>query len=240
MIIHLLSTTMSRRGCLLLWLSLAMLPQAPFPLRAQSTGTAPLTGTAPDNRQSCRSVSYVPVSSELAERRIKIWKYWAKVSDKVFFKQYLATTDPWLRNHVPSILPIRVEDGHARLTSHFGWRMHPIVGKNKFHNGIDLAAYYKQPVYSTAQGVVEKVGYDRIIGNYIVVSHAGLFKTIYGHLSSTLVKVGQWVDREQLIGLVGSTGRSTGYHLHYSVKKNNVMVNANQYLFLRFGLISQG
>ncbi|MDJ1470272.1 M23 family metallopeptidase [Xanthocytophaga flava] len=175
-------------------------------------------------------------SDQIEKLRLIIWKRWASVTDSVFFKEYKITSDNWLRKHVPSIPPIRPEEGKAKLTSSFGWRKHPILGKEKFHNGIDLAAAPGQAVYSTAQGIIEKVGYDPIIGNYITLNHTGLFKTIYGHLSATLVKAGKWVDRDQLIGLVGNTGRSTGYHLHYIVKKNNIAVNADPYLFLRYGV----
>ena len=179
------------------------------------------------------------VNNELIiEERIKIWKQWADLGEEELFLAYINTTDTWLRNHVPSIMPLRVEDGNIRLTSHFGPRIHPITKESKFHSGIDLAAANGQLVYATAQGLVERTGRDAFLGNFIVLSHAGQFETWYGHLSEIGVEPGQLINRGDIIGRVGSTGRSTSYHLHYTVKRLGKAVDADRYLFLRYGLLN--
>jgi murein DD-endopeptidase MepM/ murein hydrolase activator NlpD len=174
----------------------------------------------------------------LWEKRMQVWQQWARFSEKELFQAYQQTPDSWLREHVPAILPIRVDEGGNRLTSAYGYRKHPISRDWKFHNGIDLSGKLGQNVYATAQGIVQKVGYDPFLGNYIVLSHAGLFTTTYGHLSQTLVKKGQFIYRQVCIGKIGKTGRATGYHLHYIVKRSGKTVDADAYLFLRYNLYS--
>jgi murein DD-endopeptidase MepM/ murein hydrolase activator NlpD len=108
----------------------------------------------------------------------------------------------------------------GRVISGFGMRMHPIFGVMRFHTGIDIAAPYGTLVKAADGGEVIKVGYFGGYGNAIVIYHGGGFATWYAHLSSIRVSVGQFVDRGQVIGLVGSTGWSTGPHLHFEVRIN--------------------
>lgn len=184
-----------------------------------------------------RAQTYPEPVDTLWKIRMRTWHRWAAISEAEFLKEYLQTEDTWLRLHVPAMLPLIPEEGNVRFTSGYGWRKHPIGGKTKFHNGIDLAATKGQPVYATAQGVVEKVAYEKGLGTYLVLSHAGLFQTYYGHLSGVLVKVGQLVMREECIGMVGKSGTATGYHLHYIVKRLGKPVDADGYLFLRYGML---
>jgi murein DD-endopeptidase MepM/ murein hydrolase activator NlpD len=175
---------------------------------------------------------------QLWEERMQVWQQWASFSEKELFQAYQQTRDSWLREHVPAILPLRVEEGGNRLTSAYGYRKHPISRDWKFHNGIDLSGELGQNVYATAQGIVTQIGFDPGLGNFIVLDHAGQFQTAYGHLSRIGVKPGQLVRRQEVIGWVGNSGRSTGYHLHYFVKRLGKTVDPDAYLFLRYGLPS--
>jgi murein DD-endopeptidase MepM/ murein hydrolase activator NlpD len=108
----------------------------------------------------------------------------------------------------------------GRITSGFGMRIHPIFGVRRFHTGIDIAAPYGTLVKAGDGGEVIKASYSTGYGYYIILYHGGGFATYYAHLSSIRVSVGQFVDRGQVIGLVGSTGWSTGPHLHFEVRIN--------------------
>ena len=132
---------------------------------------------------------------------------------------------------VPSIQPVSNKD-LKRLASGFGWRVDPIYRTPRMHWGLDFTAPVGTEVYSTGDGVVELIetlewGY----GKNIVVNHGYGYKTRYAHLSAFKVKVGQKVNRGQVIGLVGNTGKSTGAHLHYEVEKDGVKVNPLSYFF---------
>jgi murein DD-endopeptidase MepM/ murein hydrolase activator NlpD len=118
----------------------------------------------------------------------------------------------------------------GRLTSGFGYRKDPISGARKFHNAIDVAAPRGTPVYAYTNGKVVTAGWGNMMGNYVVIDHGGGLRTKYLHLSSISVKAGQTVKVGQKIGGVGSTGYSTGNHLHFEVTKNGVAVNPLLYL----------
>ncbi len=125
----------------------------------------------------------------------------------------------------PSVWPVR-----GWVTSTFGQRISPFTGLPHQHRGMDIANRYGTIVRAPADGIVVKVARERILGRTISIKHGYGTKTIYGHLSKTLVKVGQKVKRGQKIAAIGSTGRSTGPHLHYAVKVNGVMVNPSKYI----------
>ena len=112
----------------------------------------------------------------------------------------------------------------------FGYRKSPFTGKKEFHQGLDISARKGSPVIAPADGYVSFVGKSNSFGNYITISHGYGYKTRYGHLSKTLVNKGQAVKRGDKIGLIGSTGRSTGPHLHYEVHRNNVPVDPKIYI----------
>ena len=115
----------------------------------------------------------------------------------------------------------------ARLTSRFGMRRHPILGYNKMHKGIDFGARTGTPIRAAGDGVVEKAGWLGGFGNYVRIRHNSTYKTAYAHLHKygKGIKAGTRVRQGQIIGYVGSTGRSTGPHLHYEVHKNGKQVN---------------
>jgi len=105
------------------------------------------------------------------------------------------------------------------VTSGFGWRMHPITHTRRFHDGVDLSAGYGTPIHAADKGMVVHAGWWGAYGQAVILDHGSGLSTLYGHMSSIAVGDGQTVHRGQIIGYVGSTGWSTGPHLHFSVRK---------------------
>ena len=130
-----------------------------------------------------------------------------------------------LANATPSIWP-----AHGWLTGTFGGRSDPFTGEPGYHQGLDIATEKGQPVYATADGTVESASYTGDYGNLIVIRHGFGLATRYGHLSAFAQKVGHEVKRGDIIGYVGSTGRSTGAHLHYEILANGKLINPLQLL----------
>ena len=118
----------------------------------------------------------------------------------------------------------------GRISSGFGHRKDPFHKRMAFHSGIDINSAFGSEVVSTAKGIVEKAGWCDGYGKCVVIKHRDGYKTLYGHLSKVSVKRGQKIESGQLIGKVGSTGRSTGPHLHYEVIKNRKKLNPKKYL----------
>ncbi len=114
-------------------------------------------------------------------------------------------------------------------TSSYGWRTHPVYGTRKFHKGLDISAPGGSPVLAAASGTVSKSYYSSSYGNYIVISHGGGLMTGYAHMSSRMVSAGESVSAGQQIGKVGSTGISTGNHLHFEVYVNGSTTNPMNY-----------
>lgn len=110
-----------------------------------------------------------------------------------------------------------------KVTSPYGYRRDPITGKQSWHNGLDLRAK-NEPAYSMMEGIVEKVGYDNRSGNYVTLRH-GNFYISYCHLSSIIVRKGEYVYPGIIVGVTGDTGRSTGSHLHLTCKKDGRSIN---------------
>ncbi len=121
---------------------------------------------------------------------------------------------------------------YGRITSKFGYRKDPFNGKKAFHSGIDLKARYRQPVFATANGVVEFAGWSPGYGKLVIIRHKYGYKTYYGHLSKIRVKKGRWVKAGTVIGYAGSTGRSTGVHLHYEIRRYGKLINPLRFLYL--------
>lgn len=112
-----------------------------------------------------------------------------------------------------------------RLTSKFGPRADPITGARSNHTGIDMACAMGTPIVATASGRVTYSGFSPVFGNYVIINHGNGYQSLYGHMSLTIAKKGQWVSQGTRIGLVGSTGYSTGPHLHFTVYKNGKLVD---------------
>jgi murein DD-endopeptidase MepM/ murein hydrolase activator NlpD len=115
------------------------------------------------------------------------------------------------------------------VTSLFGTRMHPIYGYYRTHNGIDIAAKYGTNILAADSGTVITSAYNSSYGNYVVISHGNGMTTLYAHMSARKVSEGNAVSTGQTIGLVGSTGASTGPHLHFEVSVNGSRVNPLNY-----------
>ena len=115
-------------------------------------------------------------------------------------------------------------------TSTYGYRVHPITGNYSFHNGLDLASYQGTPIYASKSGTVTTATYNYAYGYYVTINHYDGFSTLYGHMTNYVVSEGDYVERGQVIGYVGSTGYSTGPHLHFTVYYNGSTVNPAAYI----------
>ena len=124
--------------------------------------------------------------------------------------------------------------GEIDLSSGFGVRSDPFLGRPAMHTGLDFRSSTGDPVRATATGVVESAGYNGGYGKMVEIDHGNGFSTRYGHMSEIEVKVGQQIKIGQIIGRVGSTGRSTGPHLHYETRIDGDAVDPQK--FLRAGL----
>lgn len=116
------------------------------------------------------------------------------------------------------------------ISSGFGTRISPFTHKEHFHSGIDIAAPAGTEVYSAAAGTVSAAGKDKVLGNYVVLLHRGNFSTIYGHLQESRIYVGQNIGSGDIIGTVGSTGMSTGPHLHFEIRNAGEPWNPSEIL----------
>ncbi|WP_374531388.1 M23 family metallopeptidase [Novosphingobium sp.] len=178
----------------------------------------------------------------------------AQTGDEEFRSLYAGWTDPAAANSVmPSLvtpatgslaavptsatmrpttvsIPSRMPVEGAALTSGYGMRTHPILGGRRQHKGIDLAQPVGTPVYATADGYISRADWFSSYGLFISIEHGAQIETRYGHLSRLNVAAGQYVHKGDVIGYVGTTGRSTGPHLHYEVRIAGTAVNPIPYL----------
>ena len=125
----------------------------------------------------------------------------------------------WISSYPSITYPLK----SIKVTSPYGYRRDPFTGKLSWHNGLDLRAK-NEPTYAMMDGIVEKVGYDNRSGNYVTLRH-GNFYISYCHLSSIIVRKGEYVYPGIIVGVTGNTGRSTGGHLHLTCKKDGKSVN---------------
>lgn len=136
------------------------------------------------------------------------------------------TTADWVRaNSAPNLWPVE-----GPVTGSFGERIDPFNGEGAFHSGIDIGAVYGQEILAPADGVVEFADFMGGYGRAVIVDHGHGITTRYGHMKSFAVFPGQHIHRGDVVGYVGDSGRSTGPHLHYEVRINDVPVNPHKYL----------
>ena len=133
--------------------------------------------------------------------------------------------------HIPSIQPVANKD-LSRVASGYGTRIDPVYGTLRFHAGMDFTAKEGTDIYATGDGVVTLAEWKQGYGNCIIIDHGYGFETLYGHMSSYVAKRGQKVKRGELIGKIGSTGKSTGPHLHYEVHVKGKPDNPAKYYFM--------
>ena len=160
--------------------------------------------------------------------------------DKAKYQEWLATSvPPTTRPTAPSdnsgsSTPVsggwKVPINYTAMTSAFGWRIHPIYGTRKFHYGVDLAAPTGTPIYATRSGTVSTASYNGSAGYYVQINHGDGFRSIYMHMTHYVVSAGQNVSQGQVIGYCGSTGGSTGPHLHFGISYNGSYVNPANYI----------
>ena len=131
---------------------------------------------------------------------------------------------------IPAIMPVSNKD-LKRTASGWGMLMHPIYRIPRFHYGMDFTAPTGTDVFATGNGIVKEIGRDGGYGNIVVIDHGYGYETLYGHLLRSNVKVGQQVNRGDVLGFIGSSGASTAPHLHYEVMKNGQKVNPQNYYF---------
>jgi murein DD-endopeptidase MepM/ murein hydrolase activator NlpD len=125
----------------------------------------------------------------------------------------------------PSILP-----SAGWMSSGFGYRISPFTGRREMHKGIDLVASKGTPIIATADGIITFAGSKGLLGNTVVVDHGHGISTRYAHCSKILTKLGDTVKRGDFIARIGNTGKSTGTHLHYEMRVNNIQVNPERYM----------
>ena len=125
----------------------------------------------------------------------------------------------WISSYPSITYPLK----SIKITSPYGYRRDPFTGKLSWHNGLDLRAK-NEPAYAMMNGIVEKVGYDNRSGNYVTLRH-GNYHVSYCHLSSIIVRKGEYVYPGIIVGVTGNTGRSTGSHLHLTCKKGSKSIN---------------
>jgi murein DD-endopeptidase MepM/ murein hydrolase activator NlpD len=129
---------------------------------------------------------------------------------------------------VPSIPP--TNESKRTISSGFGNRRDPFTQRVRFHGGIDIATVYGAPIQATARGVVTESDRDPYYGHFVKIDHGNGYETLFGHMSKRVATPGQEVERGDVIGRVGSTGRSTSPHIHYEVFKDGVRVNPRKYI----------
>ena len=130
----------------------------------------------------------------------------------------------------PAKVTWKVPINYTAFTSPYGYRIHPISGTKKFHYGVDLAAPKGRPIYATRAGTVSTASYNSSAGYYVQINHGDGFQSIYMHMTHYVVSKGEKVSQGQVIGYCGSTGASTGPHLHFGITKNGSYVNPANYI----------
>ncbi|WP_298715939.1 M23 family metallopeptidase [Chitinophaga sp.] len=155
---------------------------------------------------------------EIASRVALQEKSYLQIEDLIKNKQKMLAS-------IPAIQPVANKD-LDRIASGFGYRIDPIYKTVKFHSGLDFTAPSGTPIYATGDGVIEEASLSDVgYGNHVVVNHGYGYKSLYGHMVRIKAKRGQSVKRGDILGWVGSTGKSTGPHCHYEVMKNGVKVD---------------
>jgi murein DD-endopeptidase MepM/ murein hydrolase activator NlpD len=137
----------------------------------------------------------------------------------------LLHTKKEMLTHTPSVWPVM-----GWVTSGFGFRTNPFTGLTQMHEGLDISNRVGTPVVATAEGIISDTGNDWVHGKILVISHGFGMTTRYSHLSKVMVRVGQKVKRGDKVAEVGTTGRTTGPHLHYEVRLNGIPVNPMRYV----------
>jgi murein DD-endopeptidase MepM/ murein hydrolase activator NlpD len=156
---------------------------------------------------------------------------------EVITEETLATITEKMKMYMLTTIPNGAPLESTKVTSNYGYRIHPISKKRKYHRGIDLKAKRKTPLYAPADGVVSFVQSKNRgdFGRLIKIQHNFGFETLYAHLNKTNVKVGDIVRKNQIIGLTGNSGRSTAPHLHYELRYGSKLLNPKDFIKWQLG-----
>ena len=134
-----------------------------------------------------------------------------------------------MRASIPKIWPL-ADSGNSYISSNFGWRIDPISNQQEYHEGLDIAVWYNTPILATAPGKVTFVGWNGGYGLSVEIDHGSGYTTYYAHLNRSKVSKGDKVEKGEVVGLTGNSGKSTGPHLHYEVRINGVPKNPRKFI----------
>ncbi|MEE9552714.1 MAG: M23 family metallopeptidase [candidate division Zixibacteria bacterium] len=178
------------------------------------------------------AVDFPPINSELGERTWLVEEDIEKIQrqlqfENASFEELIAKVEGKKSDldRIPTIKPCE-----GILSRGFGMHNDPFTGSYQPHNGLDIAAPNGTPVYATADGIVKYAGYQTKLGHTVIIDHGNGMRTYFGHLSKIKVKKGQKISRHKLVGLVGSSGYSTGPHLHYEIRIGKSPSNPYKYI----------
>lgn len=193
-----------------------------------------------------KGMEYELLVEESEEEQAKLAKDIANKEDeyeKAKYQEWLATSIPpttkpkapsggggGTGNNTVGGITWKVPINYTAFTSPYGWRTHPVYGGKRFHYGVDLAAPKGRPIYATRSGTVSTASYNSSAGYYVQINHGDGYRSIYMHMTHYIVKSGQSVKQGQVIGYCGSTGASTGPHLHFGISYNGSYVNPANYI----------
>ena len=193
-----------------------------------------------------KGMEYELLVEESEEEQAKLAKDIANKEDeyeKAKYQEWLATSIPpttkpkapsggggGTGNNTVGGITWKVPINYTAFTSPYGWRTHPVYGGKRFHSGVDLAAPKGRPIYATRSGTVSTASYNSSAGYYVQINHGDGYRSIYMHMTHYIVKSGQSVKQGQVIGYCGSTGASTGPHLHFGISYNGSYVNPANYI----------
>lgn len=178
------------------------------------------------------------VSGEISQQQAEIAAYEAEIADQNATIKALEAAVAEERKKLAAEAGRKYDGGRfcnpcpnvVRISDDYGWRTHPILKTKQFHNGIDMAAPGGTPILAAYSGTVVAATYSSSMGNYIMIDHGDSLYTIYMHASALYVSKGQEVSKGQKIAAVGTTGRSTGNHLHFSVRLNGEYTSPWNYI----------
>ncbi|MDR1415341.1 MAG: M23 family metallopeptidase [Odoribacteraceae bacterium] len=145
--------------------------------------------------------------------------------------EHLARNKAEMHASIPAILPVVLSSAACRITSAFGYRQDPIDHVLKPHRGMDFGGPIGTPIYATGNGTVEVSNVGNGFGRHVIVNHGFNYKTLYAHMDRVNVTTGQRVKRGDIIGFLGGTGRATGPHLHYEVRRNGNCIDPINFYF---------
>lgn len=194
-----------------------------------SPAMANSSAAAADVSAPLRAAQAAKTSSQSGDEEFRrLFSSWKSLDKGLAVSAATASGTSFRPNSVS--IPSRMPVNGASLTSSYGMRIHPVLGGRRAHKGIDLAMPTGTPIYATADGVVSRADRFSSYGLFVSLEHGADIQTRYGHMSRIAVAAGQTVHKGDIIGYVGSTGRSTGPHLHYEVRIAGAAVNPVPYL----------